>query len=229
MFDYSNTAFLPENEFFLAGTSIKKCRKLSFRKKHYERHIEQACLKQNTIRQELKKILPESIRQIEDTKYGIDYLYKGTTIDQKFSFGALGENTIKIRVKNRRLLNNSDWTMIINKNNEIELFETHKLAAFVKKNWGIIQKRLIGKKEEYSEYAVSLPELYALESIAPITAGIKKEELERALISATQQKNIHTIEQTLNENKTILDDNKMLCFEPAIATIALQLFEVKVK
>ena len=229
MFELSNNAFLPETELFLWEPAAKKCRKLSFRKKLHERHLEQTCLEQNEIRKKLKQTLPNGTIPIEDILYGVDYAYKGTTLDQKFSFGALGENTIKIRVQNRRLLNKSEWTMIINKKKEIELFETEKLAGFVKKNWGIVQKRLIGKKNEYAEYAVSLEELYALENITPITAQINTEELEKALTSAAQQKNIHAIEQTLNENKTILDDNKHICFEPAIATIALQLFGIKIK
>jgi hypothetical protein len=171
----------------------KNCRKHSYRKK--TRNIPKACAEQNEIRKKLKQVLPIKAKPIEDNIYGIDFLYNEMSLDQKFSFGALGENPIKIRVKNRRLLNNSDWTMIINKEHEAEFFETSKLASFVKKNWGLVQKRLLEKKEEYSHYAIKLEELYLLEKIEPIKSPIHEQMLEDALEKITTPKQSQTIQE----------------------------------
>lgn len=218
MFDSPNTAFLPE--LLMDITRAKKCRKLSFRKKM--RTIDPVCLEQNTIREYLKKNLPKEIKSIEDARYGVDYNYKGITIDQKFSFGALGENTIKIRVQNRELLNNSDWTMIINTNWETEFFPTKKLALFVKKNWGLVQKRLVEKKYEYACYAIRLRDLYALEEISPLKSSIQKEDI----LCALEKIRIYTVFELANEtilkDETSVNDTKRICFEPAIAIIAKQ-------
>jgi|GEM_PF-1370005 len=176
MFEATN-AFLPE--LFLDLTRAKKCRKASFRKKF--RNIEPACAEQNALRAMLKRILPKEMKAIEDAHFGVDYLYNSTTIDQKFSFGALGENTIKIRVRNRGLMNNSHWTMIINAKWETELFQTKKLASFVKKNWCIVQRRLVEKKNLYSAYAVRLEEFYSLEGVKPIRAQLTQEGILLAL------------------------------------------------
>ncbi|MFA5763345.1 MAG: hypothetical protein WC915_00865 [archaeon] len=149
-------------------------RKHSFRKR-FGRHIKSNCLKQNNLRVQLKNILPATIVEVEDNIYGVDYEYGDITIDQKFSFGDLGENAIKIRTKNRRLLNNSDWTLIINKNEEIELFETKKLAEFVKKNWDLVQRRTICKKRSYNAHIIKMSELYYIEKITPITLSLEKD------------------------------------------------------
>ena len=219
MFEMSNTAFLPELLFDI--TRAKNCRKTSFRKKMH--HIDPVCLEQNTIREFLKKILPREMKSINDNHYGVDYEYRGLTLDQKFSFGALGENTIKIRIRQRELINNSDWTMIINRNWGVELFETKKLALFVKRNWGLVQRRLIEKKEEYFSYAVRLDELYRIEEVCPITTEINSKGiesvLERLLLITTEEK----ANLALNEERTIIDDAHRICFEPALVIIAKQL------
>ena len=221
MFETSNNAFLPEFEFLLETSRAKKCRKHSF-SKHYEHHLEENCLIQNQMRSHLKRILPREIKSIEDPHFGIDYLYNEITLDQKFSFGSLGENTIKIRVYERRLINNSDWTMIINKNESIELFPTKKLALFVKKNWGIVQKRLVGKRNNYSEYAIKLDELYELEKITPIVSEVNEFAIKEALGKINKETESMLIEETIQFNKTTLYKPKMLCFEPLLAQIALQ-------
>jgi len=227
MFEATNNAFLLE--LFLESNRAKKCRKYSFIKRSRERHVEGTCLEQNALRSLLKKILPAEIKPIEDHLFGVDYFYRGAAIDQKFSFGALGENTIKIRVRERRLLNDSDWTMIINKQHKAEFFETEKLALFVKKNWGIVQKRLVEKKDSYSEYAVRLDDFYKIERVEPLNARLAEQELFEALeqISApaegapemATQENIHT---PTFEGQTIIDHEKKLCFEPFLETIAAQ-------
>ena len=127
--------------------------------------------------------------------YGIDYEYRNITIDQKFSFGDLGENAIKIKTKNKRLLNKSDWTLIINKNEEIELLETKKLAEFVKKNWDLVQRRTICKKRSYNAHIIKMNELYYTEKITPITLSLEKD-----------------LTNTLNElNNQIIDYSKKIC------------------
>jgi len=219
MFEISNTAFLPE--LLLEINRAKNCRKASFRKKMH--HVDPVCLEQNSIRELLKKILPKEIASIEDNHFGVDYKYRGITIDQKFSFGALGENTIKIRVKKRELINKSEWTMIINRNWEMELFETKKLALFVKRNWGLVQKRLVEKKEAYYSYAVRVDELYRIEEILPIKTEISAQEVESTLEKLLLISNEENANLALLKEQTIIDDSRRICFEPALAIIAKQL------
>lgn len=127
------------------------------------------------------------MQHIEDNEFGVDYLYKGLRIDQKFSFGSLGNHSIKIRTRNRRLLNKSDWTMIINNEEELEFFETHRLADFVKKNWDIVQKRTVEKKETYNAHSIKLDELYYQEKIVPIKSELLEKEIAQTLNDLTKQ------------------------------------------
>ena len=160
--------------------------KKSFRKK-FGRNINPNCVKQNQLRREFKKKLPKSVQPIEDSVYGVDYLYKGIKIDQKFSFGDLGEHAIKIRTQNRRLLNKSDWTLLITRDETIEMFETKKLAEFVKRNWDLVQKRTIEKKTRYNSHIVSLDDLYYIEKIAPIKSDLIEDEIAQTLNDLTIQ------------------------------------------
>jgi hypothetical protein len=118
---------------------------------------------------------------IEDNITGIDYIFGETRIDQKFSFGDLGENAIIIRTRKRRLLNSSDWTLIINKNEKIELFETRKLAEFVKKNWGTVQKNFIERGKNHEKYKIKLDEFYKTENILPIETDLLENKLHTTL------------------------------------------------
>lgn len=195
-------AELPYNQYEQLIKVIEKMRnsrKKSFSKK--ARHINPTCLIQNQMRKKLKQIKPFKMKPIEDNYNGVDYIYNKTKIDQKFSFGDLGENAIIIRTKNRRLLNASDWTLIINKEEKIELFETKKLAEFVKKNWGIVQKNLIEKNWEYEKYKINLGEFYDKENIYPIEAMLEREELYKTL------NNITTIK---------INNEKKICLLPLI-------------
>jgi hypothetical protein len=194
MFDAPNNALLLE--LFLEHTRAKNCRKYSFRKK-IQQKINPTCMEQNKMRSILLEILPKEMETIEDAHFGVDYIYRGIKIDQKFSFGALGKNTIKIRVKNRRLVNNSDWTMIINNNSELEFFQTQKLESFVKKNWSTVQKRLVEKKKYYSEYSIKLDELYQLEEITPVKANLEKGLLIEGLNQIEFVENEKELPQTL--------------------------------
>jgi len=123
------------------------------------------------------------------------------SIDQKFSFGDLGDNAIVIRTKNRRLINLSDWTMVISKDEKIEFFQTKKLENFVKRNWGIIQKNLIEKNFDHDRYKIALDEFYKKEDIVPIQTIFKSEEL-------------HTILKQISSEE--IDCQKKICLLPLI-------------
>lgn len=194
----SLAANLKRLELLLENERAQNCRKNSFRKK-IKHNINPVCAEQNILRKELLALLPKETTPIEDGRTGVDYIYFGTKIDQKFSYGALGDNHIKIRVKNRRLINESNWTMIINKENAVELFETPKLEAFVRKNWGLVQKRLIERKLLHTEYAISLKELYELERVTPIKAEMNSEELLSALNEAAARSNHQDSEKTTDQ------------------------------
>jgi hypothetical protein len=202
-------------------TRAKKCRKVSFRKK--VRSIDPVCVEQNALREYLGKTLPEKIVSVNDSHYGVDFEYRGITLDQKFSFGCLGENTIKIRVKDRKLHNNSDWTMIVNKDWETEFFETRKLALFVKKNWGLVQKRLVEKKLDYSCYAIRLNELYTIEKITPIRSLIEKTNISNTLDELVYYTNSRIMDETIVQENTVLNSKKLVCFEPKLALLAKQI------
>ncbi len=159
--------------------------KKSFRKKF--RKINSCCLEQDSLRRKFRKQLPFLVKTVEDNIFGVDYSYKGKKIDQKFSFGELGENTIKIRTWQRRLLNKSDWTLVIDKEKEIELFETEKLASFVKKNWDLIQNNTIERKEAYHAHTVNLDELYCFESIIPIRIKLEEKKIANILEGLTRE------------------------------------------
>lgn len=158
---------------------MRNSRKKSFAKK--VRNINPNCLIQNELRKKLIEIKPNNMKPIEDNVTGIDYIFGSTRIDQKFSFGDLGENAIIIRTRKRRLLNASDWTLIINKDQKVELFQTRKLAEFVKKNWGIVQKNFIEKAKNYEKYKIQLNEFYEKENIVPITTDLLENKLHSTL------------------------------------------------
>lgn len=158
----------------------------------------------------------------EDNEYGIDYYYKGISIDQKFCFGDLGKNTIKIRIRKKELLNKSDWTMMINENKEIIFFDTEKLKEFVKNNWTIIQKNFVAKKFNYSEHFVKIKEFCKIEKTELIKTKMNKEEIEHTLKKLVNIKDTYFIEQSINQNKTILNHSRKICFEPFLVNFAKQ-------
>lgn len=121
------------------------------------------------------------MKYIEDNIYGIDFEFEGITFDQKFSFGDLGKNIIKIRVQNRKLLNKSDFTLCIDELGEIEIFSTNKLAEFVKKNWGIISKNRLEQKKDYVSYKINLFDFYRIENVICIKTQMTKGDFKYAL------------------------------------------------
>jgi hypothetical protein len=158
-------------------------RKKSFRKNLHR--INPTCIKQNSLRSNLKKILPNKTKHIEDTIYGIDYEYNGITIDQKFSFGDLGNNAIKIRARNRKLINKSNFTLCINEYGEIEFFKTLALAKFVNKNWGIVQKNRVDQKKDYVSYKVNLDDFYRISEVISYKTNMDKKEFSEVLNEIT--------------------------------------------
>ncbi len=173
--------YLEEQELYIP-------KKKSFRKNIHK--INPNCLKQNSLRSKLKKILPNTMKYVEDNIYGIDFEYNGITIDQKFCFGDLGNNVIKIRVKNRRLINKSDYTMCINENEDILIFKTSQLSQFVNKNWGIIQKNRIEEKKNYVTHKVNLNDFYRINKTILHKTIFNKDEFKYTLdeIIATNNK-----------------------------------------
>lgn len=199
-------------------------RKKSYFFKYTQQKINPNCLKQNEMRKELLNIIPKEMTPIEDSKFGIDYYYKGISIDQKFCFGELGKDTIKIRVKKRELLNKSNWTMMINENRKILFFKTKKLKQFVKHNWGLVQKNFVCKKWNYTEYYVRIRDLCRIEKVKIIETTMDKYFLNDVLQKIVYETEKEMIEETLNSNKTVLDYTKKICFEPYLVKIAQQVF-----
>lgn len=202
-------------------------RKKSFLLKFKNKKINPNCLKQNEIRKNLSKIIPKEMISFEDNEYGIDYYYKGISIDQKFCFGDLGKDTIKIRVREKELLNKSDWTMMINEKEEIMFFKTKKLKEFVKKNWSLVQKNFISNKTSYSktsysEYFVKIQDLCKIEKVNIIKTNMNEKKLYYTIQKIFFEKKESLIEKTLSKNKTILDYSKKICFEPFLINIAKQ-------
>ncbi|MFA7133987.1 MAG: hypothetical protein WC122_03320 [archaeon] len=197
-------------------------RKKSYLIKFRQQKINPNCLKQNEIRKEFTKTLPKEMIPFEDSEYGIDYYYNGISIDQKFCFGDLGKNTIKIRVRKKQLLNKSDWTMIINENKEIIFFDTQKLKEFVKKNWSLVQKNFVSKKLNYSEHFIKIKDFCRIEKTELIKTKMNKEEIKNTLKELSIIKEKYFIEESLTKNKTVLNYSKKICFEPFLVNFAKQ-------
>jgi hypothetical protein len=197
-------------------------RKKSYLFKYNQQKLNPNCFKQNQMRKELLQILPREMNSVEDSEFGIDYYYKGISIDQKFCFGELGRDTIKIRVRKKELLNKSNWTMLLNENREILFFKTKKLKQFVKQNWGLIQKNFVSKKWSYSEYYVRIKDLCRIEKIQLISTNMQKDFFNETLQKIVCETQKELIEETLNSNKTVLDYTKKICFEPNLIKLFRQ-------
>lgn len=199
-------------------------RKKSFLFKYNQSKINPNCLKQNEIRKALLEIIPKEMNSIEDSEFGIDYYYKGISIDQKFCFGDLGKDTIKIRVRKKELLNKSDWTMMINENREIIFFKTKKLKNFVRKNWGLVQKNFIEQKRFYSEHYVRIRDLCRTEGVELIRGRMEKEFIKPAMEKLVFETEKEMIEETIFANKTIMNYRTRVCFEPSLVRVAKKFF-----
>jgi len=199
-------------------------RKKSYLFKYNQSKINPNCLKQNEMRKELMNLLPQEMNSVEDSEFGIDYYYKGISIDQKFCFGDLGKDTIKIRVRKRELLNKSDWTMMINENREIIFFRTKKLKQFVKRNWGLVRKNFLGQNRRYSEHFVRIRDLCRTEKVQLIRGRMDNEFFSLTMEKLIFETEKEMIEETINTNKTIMNYTKRICFEPELVKMARQIF-----
>lgn len=138
-------------------------------------------VEQNRLREILERIRPRALKPVNEVGTGVDFTFVGIKIDQKFSFGALGNNNIKIRVKNKELLNQSDWTLCINNSGKAILFPTRRLANFVLRENEIIKKNLLIDKGSFSEHSVSLEHFFESEAVKPITCDLTAKSLLKAL------------------------------------------------
>lgn len=127
------------------------------------------------------------MKSVNDSVFGIDYYYRGISIDQKFSFGDLGKNIIRIRSFNKRLVNKSDWTMAIGEK-EIDFFETSLLADYVKTNWNKVQKNTVKRNTYYNCNKINLNDFYYKKEIVPIKCSVNEKELNLVLNDISSQK-----------------------------------------
>jgi len=134
-----------------------------------------------------------SLKAVREIGTGVDFAYtffrgkekKSLQFDLKFSYGQLGEHVIKIRLSQRRLLNNADWAMAVGKNNEIEFFPIKALNEYITRNYSTVSKHLINKGT-YAESAISLTEFYAKMGITPVKATLKIESIAEAIRKITE-------------------------------------------
>jgi hypothetical protein len=129
------------------------------------------------------------LRPIRSVGTGIDYEYvfqlggqrRKFTIDLKFSYGELGDRTIKIRANRRRLINDAQWAFVIDRKGRIEIFHIRELERFVRQNWGSISKDRAIHKVGYVELPVRLDELYAQRGLEPIRTTLSQNGIGGAL------------------------------------------------
>jgi hypothetical protein len=164
-----------------SNKSLKRRQKIPFQKKPKKNNINlpQAVKKQNFLRREFSRNVLDikSLRPIRSVSTGIDYQYTfkiggkvhKVTLDMKFSFGMLGEHTISARIgANRKLINDANWVMAVNKKGNLELFKMSDLAEYINKNWGSINKNKMIHKVGYSIVPINLENFYAASGISPI-------------------------------------------------------------
>jgi len=103
------------------------------------------------------------------------------SFDMKDAWGALGPDTIKIRVdRERNLINNAQWVIALNKNWTATLFPMDAIRTYLKRCWGTVGKT--GKnKGAYTENAVNLPHLFEQIGVTPIDISLNQVEFGRAM------------------------------------------------
>ncbi|MEI7961627.1 MAG: hypothetical protein WCI04_04805 [archaeon] len=114
---------------------------------------------QNELRKLLEKIRPRSMKPVHEVGTGTDYIFAGKRIDFKFCFGELGENTIKVRMRENELLNNSDWSMICNQKGETLIINTSKIRDYVKMNASLMKKNVLLIKDTYTVHKLNLSKM----------------------------------------------------------------------
>lgn len=165
---------------------------------------------QNSMRREFYNIrMSSALKPVKEIGSGVDFIHwftrKGKKhelrIDLKFSFGALGENDIKVRVSKdaKRLLNNSDWVLALDRNRDMIVFPTAKLAEYVTKCWGTVSKARREEKWAYASYGINLAHFFAQMGVNPITAKMNPYGLEKALQQMRAQQYANEPAELLNE------------------------------
>jgi len=158
--------------------------------------LPKAVIRQNQLRGKFNSMIKQlSLTPTREIGTGIDYLHnffmgkkrKTIRIDLKFSFGDLGEHVIKVRARNRKLINESEWIFAIDRESQIHIFPTKSLKQYVHANWENLSRKLVINKGSYQEMLVSLFDLYAKLGVKPIIAGLNTKEIIEALAKMKKQ------------------------------------------
>jgi hypothetical protein len=137
-----------------------------------------------SVREELRMIkivdslMPLTARAVKDTHTGIDYNFFDTTIDRKFGFYDKEEDSIKVRLKNGELINNSDYTMVMHKD-RIEMFPTQRIREYTKKypkrvhfDPNLPARRKKSGEIIFEQARITLSDLYRQQKCVPVTISI---------------------------------------------------------
>jgi len=113
-----------------------------------------------------------------------EFAHKGKreklSFDIKDGWGALGPNTIKVRVdRGRNLINNADWVIAVNKNFTATIFPMDAVRAYLKRCWGTVAKTA-KNKGAYTENAVNFQDLFEQIGVTPITIKLNYPEFRQA-------------------------------------------------
>ncbi|MCX6804371.1 MAG: hypothetical protein NTY48_07455 [Candidatus Diapherotrites archaeon] len=147
-------------------------------------------IRQNRFRKTLENIKKRAgLFSTKEIGTGVDYFfYQGygknrqkIKIDFKFGFGALGENVIKVRIAERKLINKSNLVMAVDSSGKIHIFPTKALSEYVRRCWGRISKKHFINKGAYTEYPISLADLYLQTGIRPATVKMKEQAIKEGL------------------------------------------------
>lgn len=149
--------------------------------KFYRRSTQNA--QKASMREQLKmlrivdSLMPIQTRSVRDTRTGIDYKLFDTTIDRKFGFYDKAEDSIKVRIKDGKLINSSDYTLVMHKD-RLEIFPTQRIRDYINKHPKRIQfdsdlpKRRKRNGEVLFEQArVTLSDVFKQEKCVPATVS----------------------------------------------------------
>lgn len=147
-------------------------------------------ISQNRLRARMKTISKAlGLKPVKEIGTGVDYkaiikrgkIKKGITLDLKFSFGAMGEGVIAIRIKNKRLINNANYAFAIGRNNQLHVFKMGKLEQFVKQHFGKLPASQKVDRGNHDVYPLNLSEFYKTMKINPIIVPFNSQGVNTAL------------------------------------------------
>jgi hypothetical protein len=206
---------LKKNGFANNGNNgcLKRRQKIPFKKRPLKNNGKQPLpkdvIKQNFLRRDfsrkiqgIKQLMP--IRTIDT---GVDYNYSfmqngqqhKVTLDMKFSFGRLGENTICARIdRNRKVINEAGWVMAFNRRGEIEVFKTKALIEYVSRSWGGIDKSQIKHEAKYDLLPIKLELLYEFAGIKPMVFSGTRESIRQML---SKIKSFYAVDKPKNNTR----------------------------